>query len=73
MSFWVLGNTKHNYAKIHRAECGCCKDGQGPRLGHTGLLLGSFATYTEALAAAKSTKRHTDNVNCKKCKPQFSS
>ena len=73
MSFWVLENTKHNYAKIHRAECGCCKDGQGPRPGHTGLWLGSFATYTEALAAAENTKRHTDNVNCKKCKPQFSS
>ena len=70
MSFWVLENTQHNYAKIHRAECGYCKDGQGPRLGHTGRWIGPFAPYAEALAAAKDTRRHTDSVNCKGCKPQ---
>lgn len=69
MSFWVLENTMHNYARIHMSECGCCKNGQGPRPGHTGLWLGPFANYTEALAAAKKTKRRTDNVNCKLCKP----
>ena len=72
MSFWVLENTKHNYVKIHRAQCGCCRDGQGPRSGHTGRWLGPFATYTEARAAADNTKKRTDSIDCKLCNPRSS-
>ena len=70
MSFWVLENTKHNYAKIHRAECGCCKNGEGPRPGHTGRWHGPFATYTEALAVAKNTRRPGDSYGYRLCNPQ---
>ncbi len=72
MPFWVLENTNHNYVKIHRAECGCCKDGQGPRAGHTGLWLGPFANYTEALATARNTNRRSYSIDCRRCNPRSS-
>jgi hypothetical protein len=68
MSFWVLENTMRNYAKIHRAECGFCKNGQGPRPGHTRRWLGPFPTYAEALTAAKNARSATNSYNCKLCK-----
>jgi hypothetical protein len=70
MTFWVLENTMHNYAKIHLSDCGSCNNGQGPRIGHIGLWLGPFPTYSEALATAKNVRKATDSYNCKKCKPQ---
>ena len=69
MSFWVLENTLHAYAKIHRAECGCCKDGKGPRTNHIGRWNGPFITYIDALAAAKNTKRRYIDP-CKLCHPE---
>ena len=72
MAFWVLENTKHGYAKVHRADCGCCKDGKGPGSDHTGQWHGPFATYIEALAAAKNTKKR-DIAPCKLCHPQLTS
>ena len=68
MTFWVLENKKHNYAKIHRGECGCCKDGQGPRPDHTGCWHGPFTEYKQALTTAKNIKH--DVSSCKLCKPQ---
>ncbi len=70
LSFWVLEHKKQSYAKVHKAECGCCKNGRGPKASHPGFWHGPFETYIEAQAAANKIRRYVDN--CKLCKPESS-
>lgn len=63
MRFWVLENTKHNYARIHLADCRYCRNGQGPRPGHTGNWTG-FESYGAALVHAQSTNKRLATCTC---------
>ena len=45
--YWVLKNKVKRYTRIHKAEAGHCRNGEGPRPGHTGCWQG-FESYEEA-------------------------
>lgn len=73
MSFYIYENwTAENKARIHRADCRFCNYGQGiqphKQEGRNGRWHGSFATYPEAVTAARRLKGRI-MTNCKKCQP----
>jgi len=51
--YWVLKNNNKSYTRIHKSECGHCKNGEGPRPDHTGCWQG-FESYEEARIWADS-------------------
>ena len=67
MRFWVLENTVHGYFRIHLADCRYCRQGQGPKPGHTGKWTG-FDTYEEALAYGQATGKRFATGSC--CHPE---
>ena len=68
--YWVYDNRVHGYAKIHRADCSACNDGNGmhPDAGDVaGEWLGPYHSIDEARDDAGRTGR--DVSTCKTCSP----
>ncbi len=64
------------HSKIHRGECGFCKNGHGFRIdkidGLRGKWAGGFKTYEEAYGQASTYDSKTFEVlDCKSCKPKI--
>jgi len=58
MAFWAYENWVHKYARVHRATCSHCNDGQGSDGGidsPVGRWLGPFDLYDLAYGAATAT------------------
>jgi len=77
--YWVYHNwqaEKGGKARIHRANCSSCNNGQGvhhkasPRINDE--WLGPFSTREEALTKAINTKA-ANLYSCRKCNPWRSS
>ena len=66
-AFWVYSSEQHNFAKVHKAECGNCNHGTGR--GGGGAKYGKWhgcETLEEATTLAEHLQPH-DNSICKIC------
>jgi len=73
LSFYIYENwTAENKARIHRAGCAFCNNGQGihpqKEEGRNGMWHGPYATYAEARRAAGRLQGRALS-NCRKCQP----
>ncbi len=67
--FWVYENWTHDRARIHRASCGYCNDGEGMHA-VTGNENGHwlpFDSYYDARASV--AMRRPDAGDCRACNP----
>jgi hypothetical protein len=84
-TFYVYWNTVVKKIRIHRSECGACKNGRGMHEGKIGVARGHTedwipaATYQEAVAIAGGLQREKhvlkvlrSSIDCGLCRPQFS-
>ena len=71
MTFYVYDNTVNDRARIHRADCPHCNDGQG-RDGHAerrhGRFFGPFTSYRDA-AEKMATLGRRNTGDCGHCTP----
>ena len=66
--FWVYVSWPHDYARVHKAECGHCQGGMGKTrqaLTQSGRWIGPYASRAEAMAAGRRTGRaKLDECSC---------
>lgn len=67
MEFWIYQNHLHGYVKVHRADCGHCRNGRGSHGTHSkryGEWVGAFGSQKEACAAAARTGKELRPSRC---------
>jgi hypothetical protein len=69
MTFWVYENWTHRRARVHKATCGCCKNGTGVHdqdSGRNGKWHGPYGDGDMALAGAQLLAQR-DTALCGNC------
>jgi len=69
MSFYVYQNWTHDRVRVHRGDCGHCKDGKGSQpnaTGSNGRWYGPYESQESALRIAKSLDQR-DTRPCGHC------
>ncbi len=72
-AYWLYDNWHRSRARVHRASCVWCNDGEGFH-GTSGSTVGQwlpFDTYAQAAGAAMDAGR-TDTADCPNCQPATS-
>jgi len=71
MKYYVYENLVHDFAKVHRADCSYCRNGNGLHGGgarRTGRWLGAYTDRETAFLSARALKR-TETQACRACAP----
>jgi hypothetical protein len=69
--YWVYENWTNRRVRVHRGECGHCKDGHGCQIedpGRNGKWHGPFNDRSEVFDVAKRLAR-LDTKSCAVCSP----